>query len=118
MLSSDDSIVREKAIESLKLVGDKITDESVLNDYMPLIKRMRKGDLFSMRISACFLYAHIYKRLNQERRAFVRRQFAKLVKDDTPMVRRGAAQSISILADSLEKEHAQEYMLPLLKGLL
>jgi serine/threonine-protein phosphatase 2A regulatory subunit A len=91
MLSSDDPVVRDKAIESLKLVGDKITDESVYNDYMPLIKRMRKGDLFSMRISACFLYAHIYKRLNSEKRGYVRTKFAKLVKDDTPMVRRGAA---------------------------
>jgi serine/threonine-protein phosphatase 2A regulatory subunit A len=34
------------------------------------------------------------------------------------MVRRGAAQSISILANHLEKEHAKEYMLPLLKQLL
>lgn len=58
---------------------------------MPLIKRMRKGDLFSMRISACFLYAYIYKRLDEERKAYVREKFQKLSKDDTPMVRRGAA---------------------------
>lgn len=42
---------------------------------MPLIKRMRKGDLFSMRISACFLYAYIYKRLDEERKAYVREKF-------------------------------------------
>jgi hypothetical protein len=29
--------------------------------------------------------------LNEEKRAVVRKKFAKLVKDDTPMVRRGAA---------------------------
>ena len=85
---------------------------------MPLVKRMRKGDLFSMRISACFLYAYIYKRLDAERRAYVRLKFAKLCKDDTPMVRRGAAQSISILSDHLEAEYAKEFLLPLLKGLL
>ena len=34
------------------------------------------------------------------------------------MVRRGAAQSIAILADNLEKEHGHEFLLPLLIGLL
>lgn len=58
---------------------------------MPLVKRMRKGDLFSMRISACFLYAHIYERLDEQRKDYMRQKFEKLAKDDTPMVRRGAA---------------------------
>ena len=68
ILSSDDSVVRDKAIASLKIVGDLISLETVYEEYMPLIKRMRKGDLFSMRISACFLYAYIYHRLDEERK--------------------------------------------------
>ena len=64
ILSSDDAVVRDKAVASLKLVGDSITMDAVYSEYMPLIKRMRKGDLFSMRISACFLYAYIYHRLD------------------------------------------------------
>jgi serine/threonine-protein phosphatase 2A regulatory subunit A len=91
ILSSDDSVVREKSVNALKIVGQKISDECIYSDYMPLVKRMRKGDLFSMRISACFLYTFIYKRLDSSRRAYTRLKFEKLVKDDTPMVRRGAA---------------------------
>jgi len=68
ILSSDDSVVREKAVASLKIVGEKISIFSVYQEYMPLVKKMRKGDLFSMRISACFLYAYIYKRLDSERK--------------------------------------------------
>jgi hypothetical protein len=34
------------------------------------------------------------------------------------MVRRGAAQSLSILAESIEKDHARTYMVPLLRSLL
>lgn len=34
------------------------------------------------------------------------------------MVRRGAAQSLSIISDSLQKEYAQDYLLPILKDLL
>lgn len=83
--------MREKAVASLKIVGEKISEQTIYSDYMPLVKKMRKGDLFSMRISACFLYAFIYKRLDNERKAYTRAKFEKLAKDDTPMVRRGAA---------------------------
>jgi serine/threonine-protein phosphatase 2A regulatory subunit A len=85
---------------------------------MPMVKRMRKGDLFSMRISACFLYAQIYGRLDESRKEYTRMKFQKLAKDDTPMVRRGAAQSLSILAEQIEKEHARNYVVPLLRSLL
>eukprot|EP00347_Sterkiella_histriomuscorum_P009905 403339428 len=126
ILSSDDTIVRDKAIASLKLVGQKISNETIYTDYMPLVKKMRKGDLFSMRISACFLYAYIYKRLDDERKAYTRSKFEKLSKDDTPMVRRGAAQSLAILSDSLYQnsgsedthELAKTFLLPILKALL
>lgn len=64
ILASDDTIVREKAVASLKIVGEKINEHTVYTDFIPLVKKMRKGDLFSMRISACFLYAYIYKRLD------------------------------------------------------
>jgi len=45
-----------------------------------------------MRISACHLYADIYQSVkDDEMRAMIRKKFTKLSKDDTPMVRRGAA---------------------------
>ena len=117
-MPSDDSVVREKAVESLKSIGLKLSPSAVYSDYLPMVKRMRKGDLFSMRISACFLYAQIYERLDSERRAYARTKFLKLSKDDTPMVRRGAAQSLSILAEFIEEELSKDYTVPLLKALL
>lgn len=44
ILSSDDSVVREKAIEACRIVGDKISLPSIYQEYMPLAKKMRKGD--------------------------------------------------------------------------
>ena len=118
ILPADDSVVREKSVASLKIVGKNISNQAVLEDFMPMVKRMRKGDLFSMRISACFLYAQIYGRLPSSKKEYARAKFQKLAKDDTPMVRRGAAQSISILSDTIEKEHAKDYLVPLLRSLL
>lgn len=68
ILASDDSVVREKAVESLKIVCDSVSKDMLLKEFMPLIKRMKKGDIFSMRISATYLYAHIYKRLDKDKR--------------------------------------------------
>lgn len=48
----------------------------------------------------------------------VRKKFTKLSKDDTPMVRRGAAQSIPIIAYQLQRIHAKEFLLPIIKCLL
>ena len=91
MLAHDDQIVREKAVESFKIVAENVSDDYLLNDIFPILKGMCKGELFAMRISSCFLYVHIYKRLDIPRKLKVRKKFSKLVKDDTPMVRRGAA---------------------------
>ena len=75
----------------MKKVGQILNLDSIKDSYLPLLKRLRKGDLFSMRISACFLYADIYKKLDKDQKQVVRKKFTKLSKDDTPMVRRGAA---------------------------
>ena len=93
MIGNDDSVVRDKAIESMKKVGRLLNPDTHLEQkYLPMLKRQRKGDLFALRIAACHLYADIYPSLRtEELRAMARKKFTKLSKDDTPMVRRGAA---------------------------
>ena len=71
-----------------------------------------------MRIATCFLYADVYGKLDDGLRQMVRKKFTKLSKDDTPMVRRAAAQSIPILTEHLEAKHATEFLLPIIKALL
>ena len=66
MVGNDDSVVRDKAINSLQKVGKLLSLETIQQKYLPLLKRQRKGDLFSMRISSCHLYADIYSKLEQE----------------------------------------------------
>ena len=76
---------------SLNKVSKVLNDQTIHTEYLEVLRRLKKGDFFSMRIAACHLYAQIYERLNDEKRAVVRKKFAKLVKDDTPMVRWGSA---------------------------
>ena len=71
-----------------------------------------------MRIAACHLYANIYPKLDEAKMENSRNKFTKLVKDDTPMVRWGAAQAMAELAQHLSKEQIGDFLLPLLKDLL
>jgi serine/threonine-protein phosphatase 2A regulatory subunit A len=64
-VGNDDQVVRDKAIESLQKVGRLLDSESVRDVFLPMVKRLRKGDLFSMRIAASHLYAEIYPKLNK-----------------------------------------------------
>lgn len=57
ILTCDDSVVREKALGSSYIIVNRISKKDLIDEFLPLAKRMRKGDLFSMRICACFLYA-------------------------------------------------------------
>lgn len=88
---SDDSVVQGKAIDSLKKITLVLNEEIINGQYVELIGRLDEGDYYSMRIAACQLYAQIYQMLSEEKREVVKTKFAKLVRDDTPMVRWGAA---------------------------
>jgi hypothetical protein len=83
-----------------------------------LCRKFKKGEIYAMRIAACHLIADIYGRLNEEKKEMARKKFAKLAKDDTPMVRWALAQSIQVIAKSMEQELVYEYLLPILKLLM
>ncbi len=97
IVGSDDAMVREKAIEALRKVSAVLSSTAIKLSYLPLVKRLKKGDMFSMRIAASQLYADIYPRLDTEEQVKVHKKFRKLCSDDTPMVRWGAAQAVSSL---------------------
>ena len=66
IVGSDDSVVREKAIESLKKVTEFLDPITINTKYVLLCKRLKKGDIFSMRIAASALYANVYPKLNKD----------------------------------------------------
>lgn len=66
IVSSDDAMVREKAIEALRKVSAVLSSTAIKLSYLPLVKRLKKGDMFSMRIAASQLYADIYPRLDAD----------------------------------------------------
>ena len=100
---SDDSVVQNKAIASLRKISGFLTDETIAGQYVELISRLDEGDYYSMRIAACHLYSHVYERLAEEKREFVRTKFVKLTQDDTPMVRWGSAQAMAVISQAMDQ---------------
>ena len=58
----EETVVREKAVESVIKEAEELPDEHVEQYLVPLLKRLSTGDWFSPRTSACGIYAHTYPR--------------------------------------------------------
>lgn len=107
----EETLVREKAVESLHALSATIadlsdTDSRILHvDHMfPLLQRLASGDWFTSRVSACSLLPDIYRRIPADEvnaRTEVLNLFKSLAEDETPMVRRTAAVEIGRVAQSL-----------------
>jgi serine/threonine-protein phosphatase 2A regulatory subunit A len=60
---SDDAIVRDKAIEALNKVSQKLPTIQIENNYLEMCKKLKKTDMYASRIAASQLYANVYPRL-------------------------------------------------------
>ena len=78
-----------------------MSSQDIEQYYIPLVQRLSKGDWFTSRTSACALYAAAYDRVSTQIQDDLRRGYAQLGADDTPMVRRAAAKSLAVRSVSL-----------------
>lgn len=112
--SSDEHIVRDRAQEALLKICGHLNTEKLNEEFYPMVERLSKGDLFSMRIAACYLLPKTYERTkNNDIRDTL---FSDLSSDDTPMVRRAIAKNIGDFATALE--HPIDVVLKSYKQLL
>ena len=64
--------------------------------YIPLLHRLAHGEWFTSRTSSCALFPPIYDKVSSPLQDELRRSFAALGTDDTPMVRRAAAKWLGV----------------------
>ena len=113
----EETVVREKACESINKVARVLDTQQVQDAYIPLLKRLSGGEWFTSRTSAASLFASVYTKVPAAQQADVRAMFAMLCHDDTPMVRRAAARDMSGFAKQLPKPLVLSDMLPLYRRL-
>jgi serine/threonine-protein phosphatase 2A regulatory subunit A len=117
LVTVEELSVRDTAVDSLgsiilKMPADHF-DEHILTMYSHLAER----DWFTSRIAATGLTAAVYEKAPAGRRSQVLGLYSKLVRDDTPMVRRAAASSLSKLAMAMSHELVEPEALPLVEAL-
>eukprot|EP00184_Porphyridium_aerugineum_P004704 CAMPEP_0184698726 /NCGR_PEP_ID=MMETSP0313-20130426/5232_1 /TAXON_ID=2792 /ORGANISM="Porphyridium aerugineum, Strain SAG 1380-2" /LENGTH=625 /DNA_ID=CAMNT_0027157697 /DNA_START=525 /DNA_END=2402 /DNA_ORIENTATION=+ len=104
----EETIVRDKAVESLKTVSNYVAQNATdkghdlhVHQMFPLVKRLAMGDWFTSRISACSLLAVTFINLPSDREDLkfeIITLFQNSAHDETPMVRRAASSALGALS--------------------
>ncbi|KAJ3206664.1 hypothetical protein HDU82_004367 [Entophlyctis luteolus] len=129
----EETVVREKAVESTSTIGQILSPSQIEDFYIPMVNRLSKGDWFTSRTSACGLYAPVYHSASAKTQDDLRALYGALCKDETPMVRRAAATNLAVchgivphfrsqhsiqkLVKKLTKPHVVNEMFPLFSAL-
>lgn len=85
-----------KAAESITKVATVLSQAQVEEYYIPLLKRLSQGEWFTSRTSSAALYPAVYAKVSPGVQDDLRKGFAALGSDDTPMVRRAAAKWLGV----------------------
>nr|VWO96708.1 Protein phosphatase 2A structural subunit [Ganoderma boninense] len=101
----EETLVRDKAAESITKISTVLSQEQIEQSYIPLVQRLSRGEWFTSRTSSCALYAPAYDKVAVPIQDELRRAFTALSSDDTPMVRRAAAKWLAPLVKKFSKPH-------------
>lgn len=113
----EETLVREKAVESLNAICKILSRDQVEQYFMTLIERLATGDWFTSRSSAAGLFAAGYEKASTSSQEKLRHLFIQLCHDETPMVRRAAASNLSKLIPNLDRKTVFDEGVPELKTL-
>ena len=113
----EETVVRDKAVESLRKIADKHSVKDLEEHFIPMILRLATGDWFTSRTSACGLFSVAYPRASPANKAELRNAFRTLCRDDTPMVRRAAASKLGEVAKVIEKDYLKSDLIQIFEDL-
>lgn len=118
LCETEETVVRDGAVESLCSLTSEITPAQVDSLLVPLIGRLQGADWFTGRVSACGLVATAYTASKEEEaKTGLIANFAALCKDETPMVRRAAASALEGIFDATRLVDKATDVMPLFLSL-
>jgi len=110
LAGSEETAVREKAVQALGKIVEQVSEHTLMEHVLPLLRRTANADWFTSRISATALFPLIYPRLPQPSvddavKKELRALYANLCKkEETPMVKRAAAANLGQFAAILDSK--------------
>lgn len=94
-----------------------MSQDQVENYFIPLVVRLSKADWFTSKISATGLFNAPYLKASLPSQEGLRQQFGQLVHDETPMVRRQAANNLAKFVKAMPATIVIEEIIPLFQHL-
>lgn len=85
-----------QAAESITTICGLLSSSQIEQYYIPLVFRLSHGDWFTSRTSSAALFSPVYPNAAPATQDELRKSFAKLGSDDTPMVRRAAGKWLGV----------------------
>ncbi|KHO00825.1 protein phosphatase PP2A regulatory subunit A [Metarhizium album ARSEF 1941] len=114
----EEPVVRDKAVESLNKICESLDAQQVEEYFIPLTIRLSKADWFTSKVSGCGLFTAPYRKVSPPIQEQLRQQFGLLVHDDTPMVRRQAANNLAKFVKEMPASIVIDEMIPLFQHLV
>lgn len=96
--------VREKAVDALRELAKHMSSENIVRHLYALINRLAAHDWFTSRIAVCSLFPAALPKVETKHKDDLLKTYIRLCGDDTPMVRRQAANVLGSVADVLQGE--------------
>lgn len=117
LAAQEETVIRDQAIQSLCEIVEK--KPTLVPEYLvPTLHRLAtKSDFFTARVSACALFSTAYRHANDDQKAQLRKAYTALCADDTPMVRRAAANRMKDFVSVCEKQDLLNDMIAMYKQL-
>ena len=101
---NDDEIVRQTAISNLSKLIELLDEQIITNEIFPLMKRLIENDL-KTKMSCCYLFPIVYPKLeNQDIKKELLQVYSEISKDESPSVRKAAADNIKFFCKVQENE--------------
>ena len=101
----------------LNKICEQLSQTQVEEYFIPLTIRLSKADWFTSKVSATGLYSVPYGKAGPPVQEGLRQQFGLLVHDETPMVRRQAANNLAKFVKSMPAAIVIQEMIPLFQHL-
>lgn len=90
-----------QAAESITKISAVMSPAQIEQYCLPLLNRLAHGEWFTSRTSSCALFPSTYDKVSPQLQDELRRSFAALGTDETPMVRRAAARWLGVCSSLL-----------------
>lgn len=110
LLSVEETSVRDAAITSTLAVAESLPPETFQKEYADMISRLATKEWFTARMSSAGLISSAYHKLTPEQQGEYLDLFAQLCQDDTPMVRRVAAQYLGTMLQNVVQAQGRKVL--------